>query len=349
VNFLRFLTIVPGTLIALAGVCLPATADTIPLTSHIVTQRALEDLFIPRRSLEKARLGINAFVNDPRFGSIRSQFREVRTNLGLRHVRVLFHWNDQIQSSPSATPFFGFYDAIINSLPPRTDALVIINGLPTWMKDSRNWTNGDPRATFIEKWVKPVVARYGKRSQIAGWQLWNEPNDTGNPDNSTLGFTSNPEQYLAFLASAANVAKDIAPTKIVVSGSTTAINQNYPATLNYNRSLIEGGLESLVDIIGVHFYGKSIERVLLPGGVGDFFQSLMRPVWITESGAKGITKQRDYAQRIFPFLFKNYPIIKRIYIYQFTDSSAPATSYGLRNLNSRSPVSDLYIYLRQLR
>lgn len=311
-----------------------------------ISVRSLEDLITPRRPLDKSRLGINAFANDPRFGSIRSQFREVRSTLGLRHVRMLFAWNDQVQPTPGSSPFFGFYDELARSLAPGQKAIVVLTGLPSWMRDSRNWIAGDPRRTYVEKWILPVVSRYRSNSKIAGWQFWNEPNDENNADNVTMDFVGEPDNYIDFFARASTASKNISPRKRVITAATTAIAQNYDETFQYNKDLVAGGILSMTDIFAVHFYGKSIELLLIPGGIGDFLKSLSRPVWITESGAQGVLKQRDYAQRIFPYLFKNFPQIKRVYIYQFTEDSDPATSYGLRTTSRRNPVSDLYTYLR---
>lgn len=318
-----------------------------PLNLDRSTQtRSFEDFFLPKRALDKTKLGINAFVNDLRFGTIRSQFREVRSTLGLRHTRILFAWNDQIQPTPQSKPFWGFYDEIARSFAPGQDAIVVITGLPSWMKDSKNWINGDPRLTFVEKWVKPVVSRYRRNAQITGWQLWNEPNDENNDENVTLDFVGEPRNYLEFFARASSAAKDSAPRKLVINAATTAIAQNFDETLQYNKDLVSGGILTMTDIFATHFYGKSIEVLLVPGGVGDFFKSVSKPIWITESGTQGVLNQRDYAQRVFPYLLRNYPQIKRIYIYQFTESTPAETSYGLRTLVKTNAISDLYIYLR---
>jgi hypothetical protein len=321
------------------------TAHATPQTSE-VTAQAFENIFTPRQPIPYSILGSNAFVNDARFGSIRSQFREVRSTLGIKKVRVLFAWNDQVQPTPSSKPNFGFYDQIVNSLPTDTEALVIMTGVPSWMKDSRNWIAGNPRTTFIELWAKKVAARYAKRSRVRAFQIWNEPNNPSFGENVTLDVLTKPENYVELLALGYSAIKAVAPRKLVVNGATTAIAQNFPATLDYNKSIVSAGALSFVDVYAIHFYGKSIERVLLPGGVADFVKSISKPVWVTETGAQGINKQLDYAQRIFAFLKIQMPGIARIYIYQFTESSPASSTYGLRNLTPGLSVSDLYINLR---
>jgi hypothetical protein len=336
-------------LIAILAVGLSTVAPCLPATAQEANDRSsFLDFLAPRKPLQKARLGINAFANDPRFGSIRSQFREVRSTLGLRHVRILFAWNDQVQPTPTALPFFGFYDELANSLPPGLQATVVVTGIPSWMTDSRNWIGGNPRATYVEKWIKPIVTRYGRNAQIAGFQFWNEPNDSNNPHNTTMQFTASPANFVEFTALASNASKEIAPRKLVVSAATTSIIQNFPQTLRYNQSLVQAGILSFIDIYGVHVYGTSYENLALPNSAGDFLRTMGKPVWVTESGAQGVLKQKEYAQRMFPYLLGKYPAIKRIYIYQFTEGTPARSSYGLRTPDRRNPVSDLYVYLRSL-
>ena len=321
------------------------TAHALPPTSEVSSQ-GFEDIFTPRRPIPYALLGCNAFVNDSRFGAIRAQFRELRSSLGIKKVRVLVAWNDQVQPTPSSKPNFRFYDQIVNSLPTGSEALVIVTGVPSWMKDSRNWIGGNPRTTFIELWAKKVATRYAKRGRVGAFQIWNEPNNPSFSENITLDVLTKPENYVELLALGYNAIKAVAPRKRVVNGATTAIAQNFPATLNYNKSMVAAGALSFVDVYAIHFYGKSIERVILPGGVADFVKTIAKPVWVTETGAQGINKQLNYAERIFAFLKQQMPGIARIYLYQFTESIPASSTYGLRNLTPGLSVSDLYINLR---
>jgi hypothetical protein len=310
-----------------------------------VSATSLEDLIIPRKPIPYALLGVNAFVNDSRFGTIGAQFNDVKSTLRLKKVRVLFSWNDQIQPTRSAQPYFTFYDQIINALPSGTEALVIVTGVPSWMNNSANWIDGDPRKTFVELWVKKVAQRYGKRARVGGFQIWNEPNNPSFSENLTLDVLTKPDNYVDLLARAHGVVKAVAPTKKVVNAATTAIAQNFPNTLNYNKSLVSAGILSFTDVFAIHYYGKNPERVLF-GGIADFLQSISKPIWITETGMKGVNKQREYAERIFAFLKSQVPGIERIYLYQYTESTPADATYGLRNLTPGRTVSDLYITLR---
>ncbi len=313
--------------------------------SHAQTEKAAFS-FLPKKRIPVSKLGVNAFANDPRFGSVASQLREVRRTLRLRHIRVLFAWNDQVQPSPSSAIDFSFYDDIVSHIPSTTKAIVVLTDVPTWMSNSNNWTDGDPRKTFAERWAKVVAARYASKKKILGYEVWNEPNTDMFDENSTLSLTKNPENYVALLRSSAQAIREVAPQKLIISAATTAINQDYPDTLNYNKDLFDLGLESLVDIWAVHFYGSGLESVIFPGGVADFLNDLQKPIWLTEIGEKGYSQQREYMERYLPFLIELIPGIARAYYYQFTDSTSADNSYGLRNLTPGKQYSDLYQYLK---
>lgn len=296
------------------------------------------------QTIDTSKMGLNAFVNDGRFGSIREQFIEVKRVLKLKHVRVLFAWNDDVQPSPASEINFSFYDDIVNNLPRRMRALVILTGVPSWMEDPANWQDGNPRKTFAEFWVRKVAGRYRKRRKISGFQIWNEPN-SGDSANATLDMQDGPENYVELIALSHNIVKEIAPAKLVVSAATTSINQDYPETLLYNIALKDAGMEQFLDIWGVHYYGENLERFIL-GGVSGFLNTIERRIWVTESGEQGVLNQLAYAESVWPFLLENVPAITRIYWYQFTEDTPAESTYGLRNLTSGNLVSDLYIHLR---
>ena len=295
-----------------------------------------------RRPIDVARTGVNAFANEPQFGSVCQQYREIREVLGLRFVRVLFGWNDAVQPSPDAEPAWGFYDEIVRCLPADVDALVVVAGLPSWMSSPAVWQEGNPRTAFVERWFRRVLRRYGGESRIIGWQVWNEPNMAANPENVLLGISADPALYVEMLGRAYSLAKDIAPGKLVLNAATTAIAQDYPASLDYNEAMQAAGAAAFVDVWAIHYYGQQFENVLR--GAGDFLNGLGRPIWITESGARGANAQLAYVEETWPYLRERVPAIDRIYYYSFT--SAEAGGYGLRTPDPAAPYSDLYIYLR---
>ena len=299
---------------------------------HIET-RGLLDLFLPRKPLDLSKVGLNAFVNDPQFGSVRSQLAEVKTRLKVKHIRILFAWNDEVQPSSSSKPNYSFYDEIAQSIPSGVSALVILTGVPGWAKSLP-----DPRSVFVERWVKPTVLRYKSNARISAFQIWNEPNDSSNADNSVLGF-QNPDNYMQTIIASSAFIKSNTSGKLVVNAATTAIAQNYPKTLDYNKALISAGITRVVDRYAIHFYGDNYQNVILPNGIKSALSKVQIPIWVTESGKQGATKQRDYVERTWTFLAKNFSKIERFYYYQFTEASAAKNTYGLKYPGG---ISDLY-------
>lgn len=301
---------------------------------------------VPRKEIDRSITGANAFFNDSRYGSTAAQYADLSSTLGIKHLRLLIAWNDAVQGSPGAAPNFSFYDSIIQAAPAGVDLLLILTDVPSWMSSPANWVNGNPRQTFVQKWVEPVVRRYGGSGRVVGWQIWNEPNFLNRTDNVVLGLDTSPANFLELMSLAHDRCKELAPSKLVVNGATTAINQNYPETLNYNRALRDGGLSAVTDVFAIHYYGRQYENVIRSGGIQDFLESIAEPIWVTESGAQGVNNQLTYVEQTWPFLKEKVPGIARFYYYSYYESNDPNTTYGLRNPSATAPVSDLYIYLR---
>jgi Cellulase (glycosyl hydrolase family 5) len=301
---------------------------------------------VPRKSIDKGILGMNAFGADSRFGSPSAQFGEVQSVLGINRLRLLFNWNDGVQLTPRGRLSLGFYDQLIQSLPQGSRALIVLADLPSWMGNSANWRNGNPRTTFVEEFVAPIVARYASDSRVEGFQIWNEPNMEANPDNLVLGLVDSPTNYVDLLSQAYRTAKATAPSTVIVNAATTAINQNFPRSLDYNRGVRDGGGSSFTDVWAIHYYGAQYENVTRPRGVASFLGGLGKRIWITESGNQGVSKQLEYGERTWPFLREKIPSIERVYVYQFAEATPSASSYGLRTLDPAAPISDLYVSLR---
>lgn len=297
-----------------------------------------------RRPIDKSRMGLNNFFNNSASGSISQQFGDIAGKLGVRYVRVLFAWTNEVQPSPQSAPNYSFYDSVINSIPPGVDVLIVLTHTPDWMVNPANWINGNPRATFVERWLRPTVRRYARRGGIVGYQVFNEPDHILVPSDAALGLTS-PEMYLELLTWASDAIQQEDPQRLVVMAATRSIQQNGSANLSYNKRLQQLGAEDLVDVWAVHFYGKQYEKVIEGGGVADFLNGLNRVIWITESGEVGPNHQLAYVEEVWPFLRSKVPGIDRIYYYQYTRAANPFESFALRTNDAAFPVSDLYLHL----
>ena len=301
-----------------------------------------------RERIDAARMGLNNFFVDENFGSIEEQYREIRDELGIKHIRILLAWTDAVQPSPSAEANYSFFDKIIRSAPEGVDLLVVLAHCPSWMRDSSNWIGNNPRRTWIERWLRPTVMRYRADSElsgpIVGWEVWNEPNLSRLTQDTVLGLDQ-VANYVELLNYAHRDIRRLDPGRLIVLAASESINQRFPENLNYNKELRRYGAEKLVDVWNIHYYSTNFESLVASGGVADFLNDLPIPVWITESGERGPTNQLSYVETAWPFLRKEAPGIDRIYYYEFSSSDALDENYGLKNNSPDYPTSDLYNHL----
>lgn len=311
-------------------------------------QRRLIDLALDppkRETIDTSRVGVNNFFVDSQFGGIATQYSDIKNNLGIKHVRVLLAWTNDVQSSPKSAPNFSFYDNILNNIPAGVDVLPVIVHTPDWMANSSNWVAGNPRLTWVEKWLRPVINRYKNVPGIVGWEVWNEPDDITLASDSVLGLTD-PANYFELLSLSSGVIRATDPSSLVVVAATRAINQEHPLRINYNQALLELGAVNLVDVWNIHYYGEQFENVVKDNGVKNLLNAIPRPTWITESGQQMPDQQLAYVETAWPFIRREISSIDRIYYYEYASPSPLASNFGLRTNDPGQPVSDLYVYLR---
>ncbi len=298
-----------------------------------------------REPVDTSRVGVNNFFVDREFGTIGQQYSDINNNLGLNFVRVLFAWTDPIQPTPNSPINYSFYDDIMNNVPAGVDILIVLVHTPAWMTDPANWENGNPRATWVNRWLTPTAQRYGGNGRVIGFEVWNEPDLTVVPSDTGLGL-EDVNNYFELLALGSNSLRQNAPGKLILNAATESIQQSFPEHLNYNRQLVDLGALDLVDVWNVHYYSQNFENVVLSNGVGPFLRGLGKPIWITETGEQGPNNQLEYAETTWPFLVEQIPQIERFYIFQYGETGPVGNNFGLRTTDPSAPVSDLYINLR---
>jgi len=291
-------------------------------------------------------VGVNNFFVNREFGSIDTQWHEIRDTLHLKFVRILLAWTDGVQASPGSAREYSFYDSIISRIPSGVDVIVVLAHTPSWMGDSSNWSaEGNPRSTFVEEWVRPTVRRYRNVPGIIGWEVWNEPDLTTLSSDSALGLET-ADNYAEMLSRAYNVIRDEDPSALVVMAASQSIQQDFPNNLRYNKRLQELGAENVTDIWNVHYYGTGYESVVTSNGVQDFLNGVHKPIWVTESGQTSPNEQLAYVETTWPFLLEKIPGIQRFYYYQYGGTEPLESNFGLKTTDPSFPVSDLYVRLR---
>lgn len=289
---------------------------------------------IPRESL-----GVqNEFVANPK-GDAGAQAADIRNTLGIRHVRTSFFFDEGFLATEAAQPNWARFDAIVGSIPADADLLPILAYAPQWLANRPDW-----KSVFINRYVIPVLDRYGNDGRIAGWEIWNEPDGFCNGSGGApLGVLDcSPEDYVDLVRQVAPVirARSGAP---VVGAATTSINQSFPRHLDFNKDMVSLGLLDLIDVYNFHWYGEQFEKFAI-GGIEDFLDGTNKPLWCTESGERGSTNQLGYAEDAFPLFEDRLNDLERIYIYTYYDGEGPDTTYGLVAGNGNE--SDFYQFLR---
>lgn len=298
-----------------------------------------------REPIQKELVGVNNFFVDREFGTIPEQYNDISKNLGVKFIRVLFAWSNEVQPTQNSAPNFSFYDSILAAAPDDVDILIVIAHTPTWFTNPASWSDPNPRKAWIQQWLEPTVARYGNHPRVVGFEIFNEPDLLILPQDEVLGL-QNPDNYFEMLSESYRTSRRLAPSKLIMMTATTSIQQNFPNTLNYNKRLRDLGADAFTDVWNIHYYSSSFETIVTSNGVGDFLNGIPKPIWVTESGKTGSNEQLPYVETTWPFLKKEIPAIERFYYFQYGETGPAENNFGLRTTDPEFPVSDLYIHLR---
>jgi hypothetical protein len=284
-------------------------------------------------------LGVqNELRNNPK-GSFDAQMQDIRFTLGLRHVRSSFTFDEFYLANEGAQPNFSRFDAILAAIPEGVDLLPILAYAPGWLANRPDWKD-----VFVNRYVIPVLDRYGQDPRIAGWEIWNEPDafcDGGRAAPPGV-LQCNASDYVDLVA---RVSPEIrgrsnAP---VVGAATVSINQGSQKNFNYNKDMVAAGLLPLIDVYNFHWYSVQLAKLSF-GGIADFLNSTGKPVWDTESGKQGSTRQLSFASEVFPALVDKIDRLERIYIFTYFDGAPSKNTFGL--VSAEGIESDLYQFLR---
>jgi hypothetical protein len=289
--------------------------------------------------IPRQELGVqNDFIDSPK-GNAVDQANDIRFTLNVRHIRSTFYFDESFLASEGASPNFGRFDAIVGAIPEGADLLPILAYAPSWLSHRADWKD-----VFVNRYVIPVLDRYGGNGRIAGWEIWNEPDafcDGGRlAPPGVLDCT--PGDYVDLVARVEPAIRARSGAR-VVGAATTSINQSYPDHFNFNKAMRDAGLLSFIDVYNFHWYGEQLEKLTF-GGIADFLDSTGKTVWDTESGETGSTQQLDFAETVLPALEDEVDRLERIYLFTYFDGEGPANTFGL--VAGDGTESDLYQFLR---
>jgi hypothetical protein len=297
-----------------------------------------EIVFGERGSIPRDELGVqNEFVPNPK-GNAPAQAQDIRSHLGVRHIRTTFFFDESYLASEGARPNFARFDAIVGAIPADTDLLPILAYAPRWLANRPDW-----KQVFVNRYVIPVVERYAGNGAIAGWEIWNEPdgfcNGRGGAPAGVLDCSA--DDYVDLVRRVVPAIRERSGAPIV-GAATTSINQSFPDHFDYNKRMVRAGLLQFVDVYNIHWYGEQFEKLTV-GGIADFLDGTGKAIWCTESGDRGSERQLDHAGNVFPVLDDQIRRLDRIYIYTYFDGGAPENTFGL--VAGNGAESDLYRFL----
>ncbi len=289
-------------------------------------------------AIPREKLGVqNEFVGNPKGGPA-AQGADIRNTLKLRHIRTSFTFDEGFLPSEGASPNFSRFDATLASIPPDTDLLPILAYAPRWLANRADWKD-----VFVNRYVIPLLDRYGNDPRIVGWEIWNEPDSFCNGRVAPPGVLNcSPGDYVDLVA---RVAPEIRKRSgaLVVGAATTSINQSFPRYFDYNRDMVSAGLLPLIDVYNFHWYGTQLEKLTF-GGIANFLNDTGKPVWCTETGEQGSTRQLQHAEDVFPEFDEEIDRLDRIYIFTYFDGVGSANTFGL--VSAEGIESNLYQFLR---
>jgi hypothetical protein len=125
-------------------------------------------------SIPREKLGVqNEFVANPK-GNAPAQGNDIRSTLGLRHIRTSFFFDEGFLPSEGATPNFARFDAIMGSIPPDVDLLPILAYAPQWLANRPDWKDVflsryviiDEAQNLTPKQMKTLITRAGPGTKV---------------------------------------------------------------------------------------------------------------------------------------------------------------------------------------
>jgi hypothetical protein len=288
---------------------------------------------------------------------------------GVDSVRIDVSWAMLQPDGPDNFSSWGvsFVDKVINMAAERGLApLVTLWLAPDWATGGRGERTLPINPEDFERVARWAAFRW--RLQVAGWEVWNEPNDP------TFMRDADPEAYVRLLAAAYTGFKAGSPTTPVIFGGTSYVDTDWVA------KAYAAGAAEYFDVMGTHPYqgmadappeipddGRretlahvaALHALMAAHGDGD------KPIWFTEFGwsthantaetpnwARGVSEQMqaDYLVRTLRLVHDRYPWVQRVYWYTERNQAtgdAHQDNFGLltRELAPKPAFTALAAYL----
>src|SRR5207245_5178066 len=134
---------------------------------------------------------------------------------------------------------------------------VMVDGCPSWACVRDNGPLNDNMGPDVAEFMGALVARYSQAPyNVHYWELWNEPDAAGGPNNQ-WGWGMHPDKYAQMLAAVYPAMKAADPNVVVMSGGLAFDNwftQGGPFNPDFLPDLLTDGGAQHIDALAFHYY-----------------------------------------------------------------------------------------------
>jgi hypothetical protein len=216
-----------------------------------------------------------------------------------QYARFFLRWSDvePTQGTFDAYTVSTYQDQFARLEAAGVKPIVVVLGAPSWANGSNDYLVPPRSATEFGAFTGAIAAKL--RGRVAGYEIWNEPDESA----FWHGSTPSVARYAALLKAAYPAIKAADPGAAVVTGPTTGNNYDWI------NGLYDNGAKGSFDAVGVHTDTACLDRgpdfFYREGGkIGQYsflgYQSVhdvmaahgdgATPIWMTELGWSSTTK-----------------------------------------------------------
>jgi hypothetical protein len=216
--------------------------------------------------------------------------------LGSQTARIPLQWNE-IENRRGHYDF-GDYDRVYNAMVARNiSPILAVNGSPCWARPDTPCTGRfqndyPPDPEFLKQWKDWLTATLRRYPQLAGIEVWNEPNLEG-----FWAPKPEPKRYAALLKASSRTVKKVSPRIPVIFGGLVPQFGPAPRGMDsriFQRRAFRAGAARWIDAFGVHPYVfpssdpnliVSVRaQMAVPKGIAARWGYPQMPLWVTEFG-----------------------------------------------------------------
>jgi len=169
--------------------------------------------------------------------------------------------------------------------------IAVIGSSPVWARPT-TYASGDSTsppdsASTFGTFCAAAATRYS--SSIKHWEIWNEPNLKQFWGGVGASFGTDPIHFAAMQSAAYDAIKGVDSTATVISGGlgSAETTGGYTAPIDFIDTMLDQGIGSKLDGIGVHPYTYSV----LPDST--FYDHIWRQMYLTTPSMKSVMEDHS--------------------------------------------------------